>query len=45
VLDTRDWDDAADRPSVRTGEQYMLEGRSLALLRLGRKPTPRKESA
>jgi glycogen operon protein len=33
VLDTRDWDGGADRPSLRTGEQYMLEGRSLAVLR------------
>jgi glycogen operon protein len=35
VLDTRDWDGDAERPALRTGEQYMLEGRSLAVLRLG----------
>jgi hypothetical protein len=34
VLDTRDWDGGAERPALRTGEQYMLEGRSLAVLRL-----------
>ena len=34
VLDTRDWDGDAERPALRTGEQYMLEGRSLAVLRL-----------
>ena len=36
VLDTRDWDGGADRPAQRTGEQYGLEGRSLAVLRLHR---------
>ena len=36
VLDTRDWDGGADRPAQRTGEQYRLEGRSLAVLRLHR---------
>jgi glycogen operon protein len=45
VLDTRDWDGDADHPSLRTGEPYMLEGRSLAVLRLGRKSAPRKEPA
>jgi isoamylase len=40
VLDTRDWDGEVDRPSLRTGEQYMLEGRSLAVLRLARTPRP-----
>jgi hypothetical protein len=40
VLDTRDWDGDAERPSVRTGEPYMLEGRSLAVLRLGRTAPP-----
>jgi isoamylase len=36
VLDTRDWDGGAGRPSLHTGEQYVLEGRSLAVLRLHR---------
>jgi isoamylase len=36
VLDTRDWDGDAGRPSLRTGEPYVLEGRSLAVLRLHR---------
>jgi len=45
VLDTRDWDGDAERPSVRTGEQYMLEGRSLAVLRLRRTGAPPKEPA
>jgi glycogen operon protein len=35
VLDTRDWDGEAERPSLGTGERYTLEGRSLAVLRLG----------
>ncbi len=43
VLDTRDWNGDAERPSVRTGEQYMLEGRSLAVLRLRRTGAPPKE--
>jgi glycogen operon protein len=43
VLDTRDWDGDAERPSLRTGEQYMLEGRSLAVLRLGRIVRPAQE--
>jgi hypothetical protein len=45
VLDTRDWDGDPERPSVRTGEPYMLEGRSLAVLRLHRTAAPRKEPA
>jgi glycogen operon protein len=40
VLDTRDWDGAADRAPQRTGEHYRLEGRSLAVLRLHRNPRP-----
>jgi isoamylase len=40
VLDTRDWDGEADRPAQRTGGQYRLEGRSLAVLRLHRTPRP-----
>jgi glycogen operon protein len=40
VLDTRDWDGGADRPPLRTGAQYALEGRSLAVLRLGRTARP-----
>src|SRR5260370_37513246 len=36
VLDTRDWDGDADRPSQRTGEHYRLAGPSLPALR----PTP-----
>jgi len=40
VLDTRDWDGGADRPAQRTGEQYRLEGRSLAVLRLHRNARP-----
>jgi glycogen operon protein len=35
VLDTRDWDGEAERPSLGTGERYTLQGRSLAVLRLG----------
>ena len=44
VLDTRDWDGAAERRALRTGEQYMLEGRSLAVLRLQRAGAPRQET-
>ena len=40
VLDTCDWDGAADRPAQRTGDHYRLEGRSLAVLRLRRDPRP-----
>jgi isoamylase len=40
VLDTRDWDGEADQPAQRTGEQYRLEGRSLAVLRLRRNARP-----
>jgi glycogen operon protein len=40
VLDTRDWAGGADRPAQRTGEQYPLEGRSLAVLRLRRSARP-----
>jgi glycogen operon protein len=40
VLDTRDWDGGAGRPPLRTGAQYALEGRSLAVLRLGRTARP-----
>jgi glycogen operon protein len=43
VLDTRDWDGDAERPSLRTGERYALEGRSLVVLRLGGPPAPPKE--
>jgi glycogen operon protein len=43
VLDTRDWDGEAARPPLRTGERYMLEGRSLAVLRLGRPTRTPKE--
>ena len=35
VLDTRDWDGEAERPPLGTGERYTLQGRSLAVLRLG----------
>jgi hypothetical protein len=38
VLDTRDWGGAAERPPLRTGEQYELAGRSLAVLRLAGNP-------
>jgi len=34
VLDTRDWNGEAERRALRTGERYVLEGRSLAVLRL-----------
>ncbi len=44
VLDTRDWGGDAERPSLRTGEPYLLEGRSLAVLRLHRTAVPSKES-
>jgi isoamylase len=40
VLDTRDWDGEADRQPLRTGARYLLEGRSLAVLRLGRPSRP-----
>ena len=40
VLDTRDWDGEADRRPLRTGARYLLEGRSLAVLRLGRPSRP-----
>jgi len=40
VLDTRDWDGDGGRPSLPTGEQYVLEGRSLAVLRLHRTADP-----
>jgi isoamylase len=40
VLDTRDWDGEADRRPLRTGARYLLEGRSLAALRLGRPSRP-----
>ena len=43
VLDTRDWDGEADRPPLRTGARYELEGRSLAVLRLARPGRPAKE--
>jgi isoamylase len=42
VLDTRDWNGDAERPFLRTGDRYELEGRSLAVLRLGA-PAPPKE--
>jgi hypothetical protein len=45
MLDTREWDGDAERPSLRTGEQYLLEGRSLAVLRLGRTARPAQEPA
>jgi glycogen operon protein len=38
VLDTRDWEVAAPHPTFRAGEEYDLEGRSLAVLRLRRTP-------
>ncbi len=38
VLDTRDWEAPAPRPTFRAGEEYDLEGRSLAVLRLRRTP-------
>jgi isoamylase len=40
VLDTRDWDGAAERRPLRTGQRYALEGRSLAVLRLPRNARP-----
>ncbi|MEX2223157.1 MAG: glycogen debranching protein GlgX [Candidatus Rokuibacteriota bacterium] len=40
VLDTRDWEGEAEIPAQRTGEQYMLEGRSVAVLRLDRTARP-----
>jgi glycogen operon protein len=43
ILDTRDWDGDAERPVLGTGEQYRLEGRSLAVLRLGPIARRRKE--
>jgi glycogen operon protein len=43
ILDTRDWDGDAERPVLGSGEQYRLEGRSLAVLRLGPLARPRKE--
>jgi glycogen operon protein len=40
VLDTVDWDGVAHRQPLRTGEQYELAGRSLAVLRLARPLRP-----
>jgi glycogen operon protein len=43
VLDTRDWNGEAERQPLGTGEPYVLEGRSLAVLRLGRSSPPPTE--
>jgi isoamylase len=43
VLDTRDWAGEQQRQPQRTGGQYELEARSLAVLRLARSPRSPKE--